>query len=88
MEQVGKYRAPAHSGGLAHVTSAQTSSRAYHQSHVRDAERFWYSSIYGGGASLTLDQVVDALIASTMSPANLSGTPLERLETKRGETKP
>jgi hypothetical protein len=31
----------------------------------------------------TLDQVVDAVIATTMSPANLPGTPLERLETNR-----
>jgi hypothetical protein len=28
----------------------------------------------------TLDQVVDAVIATTMSPANMPGTPLERLE--------
>jgi NAD(P)-dependent dehydrogenase (short-subunit alcohol dehydrogenase family) len=36
----------------------------------------------------TLDQVVDAVIATTMSPANLPGTPLERLETNRGDARP
>jgi hypothetical protein len=45
----------------------------------------WRSPVH---RATTLDQVIDAVIATTMSPANLPGTPLERLETNHGDAGP
>jgi hypothetical protein len=39
-------------------------------------------------SSTTLDQVIDAVIATTISPANLPGTPLDRVEPNRGDAGP